>query len=499
MTNASTTDVFEFSKLYQKMMVGGEWRDALSGKTLPVENPARRQIVAQIPAAGSQDVDHAVKIAGVAFENWMRRPPKERGLALLRIADELERQAEQIARVLTMETGNAIRTQARPEVRATAEVFRYFGGLAGELKGETVPLGESVLSYTRRQPLGVVAAIIPWNAPLQIAALKIAPALCAGNTVVLKASEDASLAVLHFAAICQAHLPPGVLNVLTGLGQECGAPLVLHPDVRKLSFTGSTQVGKSIMKAAAEQIIPVSLELGGKSPSIVFADCDEEWVVEGVIAAMRFTRQGQSCTAGSRLLLHANIFDSFLEKLVRKTASLRVGDPLLEETEVGSLISCSQHRRVMDYLDEALANPKARLLTGGRPDPKGPLGSGWFALPTILSGVERDWRIAREEVFGPVLVALPWRDEAEVVKMANDTHYGLAAYLWTHDIGAGLRVAHAVDAGWVQVNQGGAQQLGQSFGGTKASGMGRECSLEGMLDSFTERKSVTVNLNSPRG
>jgi acyl-CoA reductase-like NAD-dependent aldehyde dehydrogenase len=240
-------------------------------------------------------------------------------------------------------------TQARPEARLAADIFRYFGGLAGELKGETIPLGEQVLSYTRREPIGVVGAIIPWNAPVLLGALKIAPALCAGNTIVLKAAEDAPLGVV--AEICQEFLPPGVLNVLTGLGEECGGALAEHPSVRKLSFTGSTEVGKLIMRAAAERIVPVSLELGGKSPSIVYPDANEDWVADGVVAAMRFTRQSQSCTAGSRLFLHVDIFESFLDKLRSRTAALKIGDPLDEATDIGCIINEKQFRKVCAYID----------------------------------------------------------------------------------------------------------------------------------------------------
>ncbi len=284
---------------------------------------------------------------------------------LTRIADMVEARAEDLARLIALETGNAIRTQARPEAKGAAEIFRYFGGLASELKGETLPLGETVLSYTRREPIGVVGAIIPWNAPIILAAVKIAPALCAGNTMVLKAAEDAPLAVLLLAEMCQEHLPAGVLNVITGYGEACGGPLSRHPDIRKLSFTGSTEVGKLIMQAAGEGIVPVSLELGGKSPSIVFPDADADWAVDGVIAAMRFTRQSQSCTAGSRLFLHADIFDSFLDKLVRKTEVLRMGDPLDENSDIGTIINEKQFRKVCAYVDEGLRHPQARRIMGG--------------------------------------------------------------------------------------------------------------------------------------
>jgi acyl-CoA reductase-like NAD-dependent aldehyde dehydrogenase len=481
-----------------RMLIDGAWVDSASGAVLTVENPARRTAVASIPRGTKEDVDRAVQAAHNAFPAWSKTPPRQRGRLLLRIAEAMEARIEELARIVAEETGNALRTQARPEATLTADIFRYFGGLAGELKGETIPLGDSVLSYTRREPLGVVGAIIPWNAPVLLGALKIAPALCAGNTLVLKAAEDAPLGVLLMAEICQAFLPPGVLNVLTGTGEECGGPLAQNPLIQKLSFTGSTEVGKIIMRAAADRIVPVSLELGGKSPSIVYPDADEDWVVDGVISGMRFTRQSQSCTAGSRLFLHQDIFDSFLDKLTAKTQALKLGDPLDEASDIGSIINEKQFRKVCGYVDEGLKRKDARLVFGGLPPKDGPLSEGYFAIPTVFADTSNDWRLAREEIFGPVLVAIPWKDEADAVRMANDSHYGLAAYVWTHEIGSALRTAHAIESGWVQVNQGLGQQPGHSYGGYKQSGIGREFSLEGMLDSFTQRKNVTVNLNVPR-
>jgi acyl-CoA reductase-like NAD-dependent aldehyde dehydrogenase len=481
-----------------RMLINGSWVDSVSGLTLTVENPAKRNPIATIPRGAAADVASAVEAAARAFPAWSKVAPRDRGRLLLRIADKMETEVEGIAPTIALETGNALRTQARGEARLAADIFRYFGGLAGELKGETIPLGAQVLSYTRREPLGVVGAIIPWNAPVLLAALKIAPALCAGNTLVLKAAEDAPLGVLMMAAICQEFLPAGVLNVLTGLGEECGGPLAQHPLVRKLSFTGSTEVGRIIMRAAADRIVPVSLELGGKSPSIVYPDADEDWVVDGVIAGMRFTRQSQSCTAGSRLFLHAEIFDSFLDKLRTKTEALKLGDPLDEATDIGCIINDKQFTKVCGYVEEGLKRPEAWLVFGGLPPKQGPLSEGYFAIPTVFADTSNDWRLAREEIFGPVLVAIPWHDEADAIHMANDSHYGLAAYVWTHDIGSGRRAAHAIEAGWVQVNQGGGQMPGHSYGGYKQSGIGREFLLEGMLDSFTQRKNVTVNLNTPR-
>jgi acyl-CoA reductase-like NAD-dependent aldehyde dehydrogenase len=476
------------------MLIGGKWAESASGEVLEVEDPAHRRPIAEVPRGRSEDVVRAVNAADEAFPAWSRTIPRERGRLLLRIADALEARVEELARMIALETGNALRTQARPEAKSTVDILRYFGGLGGELKGETIPLGEQVLSYTRREPLGVVGAIIPWNAPVLLAALKIGPALCAGNTLVLKAAEDAPLGVLLLAEVCQEFLPPGVLNVVTGLGEECGAPLANHPRISKLSFTGSTEVGKLIMRAASDRIVPVSLELGGKSPSIVFPDANEDWVVDGIIAAMRFTRQSQSCTAGSRLFLHRDIFDAFLDALGKKVKALKLGDPLDEASDIGTIINEKQFKKVCAYVEEGLSRREAHAVIGGLPPKEGPLSEGYYAIPTIFANAPNYWRLAREEIFGPVLVAIPWTDEADAIRMANDSHYGLAAYVWSHDIGRALRTAHAIEAGWVQVNQGLGQTPGHSYGGYKESGIGREFSLEGMLESYTQRKNVTVNL-----
>jgi len=479
---------------HAQMLIGGKWVGSASGEVLTVENPANRMPIGDIPRGRAEDVDRAVKVAAAAFPGWSRVAPRERGKLFLKIADALEGRVEELARLIALETGNALRTQARPEASGTVEMFRYYGGLGGELKGETIPLGEQVLSYTRREALGVVGAIVPWNAPSILSAIKIAPALVAGNTLVLKAAEDAPLCVLLLAEVCQQFLPAGVLNVLTGLGEECGAPLANHPTVRKLSFTGSTEVGKSIMRAASDRIVPVSLELGGKSPSIVFPDAKDDWVVDGIVASMRFTRQSQSCTAGSRLFLHRDIFDEFLDRLAKKVSALKLGDPLDETSDIGTVINEKQFKRVCGYVEEGLKRKDVRVVIGGLPPKTGPLSEGYYTIPTIFANVANDWRLAREEIFGPVLVAIPWTDEEEAIRMANASHYGLAAYVWSHDIGRALRAAHAIESGWVQVNQGLGQSPGHSYGGYKESGIGREFSLEGMLDSYTQRKNVTVNL-----
>ncbi|MDP2969660.1 MAG: aldehyde dehydrogenase family protein [Deltaproteobacteria bacterium] len=477
------------------MLIDGQWVESIEGQFISVENPSRRGTVAgEVPRGRAADVDRAVLSAAKTFEEWKRVNVRERGKLMIKIGEAIEVRANEIARIIALETGNAIRTQSRPEAMLTADIFRYFGGVASEIKGETIPLGENLLSYSRREPIGVVGGIVPWNSPVGLGALKIAMAITAGNTLVLKPSSEAPLAVLTMAQICSDFLPRGVLNVVTGTGSECGIPLARHPLVRKLSFTGSHEIGRTIMEAAAERIVPVTLELGGKSPQIVFPDADEPQVVDGVFLAMRFTRQGQSCTAGSRLFLHESIHDSFLEKLVKKLKSLSIGDPLDESTDMGALINRTQFEKVCSYVEDGIRQKGARLLTGGLPPKEGPLSQGYFMEPTIIGNVRNDWRIAREEIFGPVLVAIPWKEEEEAIRMANESHYGLAAFIWTHDIGKALRTAHRIESGWVQVNQGVGIVPGQSYGGFKQSGFGREYSLEGMLESFTQRKSITINL-----
>jgi betaine-aldehyde dehydrogenase len=472
------------------MVVDGRAAEAAAG-WIEVTSPRDGSFIGRIPRAGAAEIDAAVAAAYRALPGWRDLPARTRGALLAQIAAEVEPEVERLARLCSLENGNALRTQTRGEAAFVVDCLRYFAGLAQEAKGQTIPIRPDVLDYSRREPLGVVGAIIPWNAPLLLAAVKIAPALAMGNTMVLKVAEDAPFAVLELASICQRHLPPGVLNVVTGYGVEAGEALTDHPSIAKISFTGSTAVGRRVMQKASDRVVPVSLELGGKNPQIVFPDADEDWVVDGVVAGMRFFRQGQSCTAGSRLFVHRSVVESFTDKLVAAVGRFRIGDPLDEATDIGSIVNRTQYDKVCGYIRDGAAQPGARLLHGGVPIADGP---GFYVQPTVIADVDNSWRIAREEIFGPVVCVIPWDDEDEVVRMANDSHYGLSAFVWSTDIGAALRTAHRVEAGWVQVNQGGGQVLGQSYGGFKQSGIGREFSLEGMLDGYTHTKQVSVHL-----
>jgi betaine-aldehyde dehydrogenase len=470
-------------------LIGGQWAPADSGNWLEVENPARREILALIPDSGEADVNRAVAAAKDAFGPWKALPARDRGALLIKLGDKIAENQEELARIIASETGNALRTQARGEAASGADIFRFYGQIASEQKGETLPFGENLVSYTVREPLGVVGGIVPWNAPVTLSSLKIAMALAMGNTLVLKTAELAPLAVLKLAEWAHEILPAGVLNVLTGSGQKVGVPLSKHPDVAKLTFTGSTGVGKEILAAAADRIVPVTLELGGKSPAIVFPDSDDDATVDGVIAGMRFTRQGQSCTAGSRLYLHEDIFDSFLEKLKNKLGQFKIGDPLDEATDIGAIVSEKQFDTVCRYITSGITQG-GTVITGGPERPVG--GDGFFVAPTVITGADADWDITREEVFGPVLVVIPWKDEDQVLAAANDSTYGLAGYVWTKDITKAIRTANALEVGWVQINRGGGQLPGMSYGGIKQSGLGREYSVDGALESFTQVKNITI-------
>jgi aldehyde dehydrogenase (NAD+) len=481
----------------QPMWINGKPVQAASGEWRDVRNPAHREaVITRVPAGGLADVELAVDAARAAFPAWRALHFTERSRALLAIADEIEERAEQFARLTALDTGNALRTQARPEVTTLVALFRYFAGIAGEVKGTTLPAGDNQLQYTRLEPLGVVACILPWNSPLMIAGFKIPAALAAGNTVIVKAADDAPLTILLLAEVCNHHLPAGCVNALTGRGSVIGSALAEHPGVDKVSFTGSTEVGRGVARQAGERLAHVSLELGGKNPSIVFPDAVDDDLIEGLLLASRFTRQGQSCTAGSRMFIHADVYDEVMERLVARLGSLKVGDPLDEASDMGAIINASQFTSIDEYLAEGRASGEMTVALGGSAPTDGPLTEGYYHLPTVFGGAKNEFRLAREEIFGPVLVAIPWTDVDDVVRMANDSNYGLAAYVWSHDLDAALSTAHRVEAGWVQINQGGGQVVGQSYGGYKQSGIGREVSLEGMLAGFTQTKQINIKLRS---
>ncbi|RDU97205.1 aldehyde dehydrogenase family protein [Trinickia dinghuensis] len=478
------------------LLIDNEWRAPANGKTLDIENPSRRETLATIGASDADDVNAAVAAAAAAFPAWRRLASRARGALLTELGNRVTAHAEEIARVLAAESGNALRTQSRPEVLGAAEVLRYYGGVIAEQKGETLPLGPGLFSYSTREPLGVVGAIIPWNSPVVLAAVKIGMALGTGNTLVLKPAEDAPLAVIKIAELATGLFPAGVFNVVTGTGIDAGAPLAAHPSVAKVSFTGSLEVGKLVGHAVADRIGHATLELGGKSPCIVYPDAATpeylDATVTGIINAMRFARQGQSCTAGSRLYVHKDAWDAVMKRLVAKVKELKIGDSLDESNDIGAIINAERYSEVRAFIKEAI-DAGAQVLTGSLP-PTVEDAKGFFPEPVIFAGVDNSWRVAREEVFGPVLVAIPWSDEEEVIRWANDTVYGLAAYVFTNDLTKALKATERIDAGWLQVNRAGGQIPGMSYGGAKQSGIGAEYSIEGALEAYTSRKSVTINV-----
>lgn len=484
-------------RLAGKIIHQGELKPALTRETFVVENPADGSALAQVPRCLAADVGRAIAAAHAAFAGWSKVPGRERGLAMLRFAERLEAEREPLAKLLALETGNAIATQARPEVTATIDMFRLFAGLGGELKGRTLPWEPGTLAYTTRDPLGVVGAIIPWNAPLLLAAGKLGPALVAGNTAVLKPAEQAPLAVLRMVELMQAHFPPGVVEVVTGFGEEAGQPLATHPLVRKVTFTGSCEVGKRILHYCADKICPVTLELGGKSPNIILPDADLDLAVPGVIAGMRFTRQGQSCSAGTRVYIHEDVYDTVIERVLSAIGKLKLGDPLDERTEVGAVISREQLERISGYVELARATPGVRILCGGTRSQEPALKSGLYYAPTLIEGVPADSPACRDEIFGPVALVKRWRDFDSVIDEANDTDFGLAAALWTRDLARAMAFAERIQAGFVQVNQYLTPRPNLAYGGLKASGLGKEYSLESMLEHFTSSKTVVVNPGTP--
>ncbi len=487
----------EAQRLSGRVLVGGKLCEALAREQIDVENPANETIVARVPRCRGEDVERAVQAAWHAFPAWSRVPARERGDRIRKIADRLEAEGEHLARLLCLETGNALTTQARPEIVGMLEHLRFFAGLASELKGSTLPWGTDSLCYTTREPLGVVGAIIPWNAPLFLTGAKLGPSLVAGNTVVLKTAEQAPLAALRVVEIMQEFLPPGVANVISGYGEECGKPLAEHPLVRKVTFTGSNAVGRMILHYAADKICPVTLELGGKGPNIVLPDADLDLVIPGIVQGVRFTRQGQSCSAGVRLFLHEDIYDEVMGRLVDALAHLRIGPPMDEATEVGALISREQFERVCRYIEIARATPGARIRCGGGRPADPALAKGYFLAPTLIEGVPHESPVCQEEIFGPVASVLSWRNFDEVMRLANAVDYGLSAALWTRDLNRALDFAQRIQAGFVQVNQFITPRASLAYGGWKTSGLGKECSLESVIDHFTQSKTVIINPGTP--
>ncbi|MCS7024798.1 MAG: aldehyde dehydrogenase family protein [Bryobacteraceae bacterium] len=476
-----------------QLWIGGEWRDALSGKTFPVLNPATEEEITQVAEADSADVDLAVAAAQKAFESgpWPKMSVTERARLLWRIGDLLLENADELARLETMNNGKPIFESRQVDLPAAAACFQYYAGWVTKLEGATIPVPGNYFNYTLREPFGVVGAIIPWNFPILMAAWKLAPALATGNTVVLKPAEETPLTALRLAEIFEtAGVPAGVVNVVPGFGPTAGAALVRHPAVAKIAFTGSTAVGKEIMRAAADTLKSVSLELGGKSPNIVFADADLDAAVRGAINGI-FYGKGEVCAAGSRLFVESSIHDLFLEKLTERAGKLLVGDPMHPKTRVGALVSREQMNKVLGYIESGRGEG-ARLVCGGEPAPQN--GKGFFVKPTIFDGVRNSMRLAQEEIFGPVLATLEFRDVEDAISQANQTVYGLAAAVWTRDVKKAHKAARAIKAGTVWVNTYNILDTASPFGGYKMSGFGRELGKHA-LDLYTQVKSVWVDLN----
>ncbi len=484
----------EFDIKHYRMCIGGEWVEAISTETLASIDPATGETWAIVPAGSAADIDRAVNSARSAFvsEAWRSMLGKERGRLMRALATAIRREVDHLAMIETRENGKLIR-ETRAQMRVIPDWYDFFAGLADKIQGETIPLDKpNILNYTLREPLGVVGAIVPWNSPLLIATYKLAPALAAGNTIVLKPSEQTPVSALEFARLAQeVGFPPGVINVVTGYGETVGAALAAHRGIDKLAFTGGTETGRRVAQAASANTISLTMELGGKSPQIVFADADLARATNGILAGI-FAACGQSCIAGSRLLAHQSVVADLTDRIAKRARAIVIGDPSDPRSEMGPLASAEQLERVENYVNLGLAEG-ASLLQGGR-RPPALRGRGFFFEPTIFCDVRNDMRFAQEEIFGPVLCIMPFANEAEAVALANDCAYGLAAGVWTQDIRRAHRVAQQLQVGTVWINAYRIVSHASPMGGVKRSGYGRENGVQAIYE-FTTVKSVWVDLS----
>ena len=472
-----------------RMLIGGELVDARSGETERSIDPATEEVVATFPSAREEDVDRAVAAAKKAFETWRRTPAMQRAVAVNALADAIDEHGEEIAVLDTLDNGTPLKVM-RNDYKLAVEQLRYFAGLALQIRGETIPTPNATsIDLTLRQPYGVVGRIVPFNHPFMFAASKIAAPLVAGNTVVLKPALDTSLSALLLGELAQRTLPPGVLNVVTGPGSVVGERLVTHPDVPRLAFTGSVEVGQHLMRAAnTNGVKTVTLELGGKNPCIVFGDADVPDAVDGAIRGMNFTWQGQSCGSTSRLYVHRSLFRRVVDEVSRKLEAMRVGDPFDPNTDVGAIVSKKQYEKVSSYLAVGPSEQGTRLVTGGLADAH----PGWFIRPTLFAvDDERASSLASEEIFGPVLVALPFDSYDEVIARANSLPVGLTASVWTKDLALAMRSVNDLDCGYVWVNATSSHIPGAPFGGRKQSGIGSDEGIEELL-SYTQLKNAFI-------